>query len=162
MRPPGGHGQRTQAHSAHPAPKPASQRKGCSRPQRRAWRGHHSPAGLAPGPCHVEQGDISPMARPRPPLTPPEYTHPSLRVSLHCWASADIPFAPNQPQAPGPDQPRGTARSLPRPRSSPCSRQDSVSLAPRFLCVSCRREAAADAVPVLCESDLEKRLCRLE
>lgn len=60
--------------SSHPPPKLAFQRKGHLRPQRQAQHGHHSPARLAPGPCHMEQGGVSPAAWPRLPLTP-QCTH---------------------------------------------------------------------------------------
>ena len=71
---------------SHPLPKPAFQRKSRLRPQ---W-----PAGLALGPCHVEQEDVSPTAWPRLPLTPP--------VSTHCGPYSAVYTQKSVPPKPAP------------------------------------------------------------
>ena len=85
----------------HPPPQPAFQRKSHLRPQWPAQQGHHSPARLAPGPCHAEQERVSPLAWPRLPLTPTVYTHGGPRVSLAQLCLHTNLFCTNQPQAPG-------------------------------------------------------------
>lgn len=130
--------------SSHPPPNPAFQRKSRLRSQRWAQHGHHSPTSLAPGPCHMEQGDISRMAWPCLPLTPTVYTHSDPHVSpppLCIPGNSSCTRA-----APG-------SRSLTSHRDSPtpsACRQDSVNLAPRFLvsCI-CLHEATASIVTVL-------------
>lgn len=76
-----GRGAQASRPRSHPPPKPAFQRKSHLRPRWWAQQVRRSPAALAPGPCHMEQGGVSRMARPRLPLTPPEYTHQGPRVS---------------------------------------------------------------------------------
>lgn len=58
-----------------PPAKSSLQRKGHLRLRWQAQHGHHSPARLAPGPCHMEQRGVSPTAWPRLPLTPTVYAH---------------------------------------------------------------------------------------
>lgn len=169
MCPSGGRGERTQARQRSSCAKASCPKKGLfeataagpawpPQPRRagaralpRGTRGHFTSGPASPA-SHAHRG----------------HTHRSLQMSLHCWAYTEIPFALNQPQAPGPDQPRDAASPLPPPRNSPypACRQDGVSPAPRFLCASCLcpsglHEAAVVAVAVSCVSDLEKRLCRL-
>lgn len=108
---------------SHPPPKPAFQRKSHLRPRWWAQQVRRSPAGLAPGPCHMEQGGVSRMARPRLPLTPPEYTHRSPRVSptLLCThrnplGAEPAPVTPSAPYSPG-SWPRRPEPDTPSPLS---------------------------------------------
>lgn len=94
----GGGTQAGRPHS-HPPPKPALQRKSHLRPRWGAQQVHRSPARLAPGPGHMEQGGVSRMAWPRLPLTPPEYTHRGPRVSPTLLWTHTSPVCPKS--APG-------------------------------------------------------------